>query len=79
MNGAWYFVTREGEEGPYPSERAAQLEVARYIQEQTDLLGFQAAREKAQTKRRKLELVALDSRPRIRPSEPLLRKQKVYI
>ena len=79
MNGSWYFVTREGEEGPYPSECEARIEVARYIRGQNDLLSFQAAREEVQTTARKLELVSLDDRPRIRPSEPLLVKQKVYI
>ena len=79
MNGAWYFVTREGEEGPYPSESEARMEVARYIRGQTDLLSFQTAREEVQTKARTLELVALDDRPRIRPSEPLLVKQRVHI
>ena len=62
-----------------PSEREAQIEVVRYIREQTDLLSFLAAREEVQTKGPALELVALDDRPRIRPSEPLLVKQRVYI
>lgn len=79
MNGSWYFVTREGEEGPYPTECEAQLEVARFISEQTELQNFQAAREEKRARGRKLELVGLDDRPRIRPSEPLLRKQKVHI
>jgi hypothetical protein len=79
MNGSWFFVTREGEEGPYPSECEAQIEVARYISEQTELAHFQASREEGRAKESKLALVTAGVRPRIRPSEPLLRKRKVYI
>jgi len=79
MNGSWYFVTREGEEGPYPSECEAQIEVARYISEQTELANFQSSREEKQAKERKLALVTPYNRPRIRPSEPLLLKRKVYL
>jgi hypothetical protein len=79
MNGAWYFVTREGEEGPYPSESEAQIEVARYISDQAELANFQASREEERAKGRKQALVTADNRPRIRPSEPPLLKRKVYI
>jgi hypothetical protein len=72
-------VTREGEEGPYPSECEAQIEVARYISEQTELAHFQASREEEPAKESKLALVTAGVRPRVRPSEPLLRKRKVYI
>ena len=82
MNGSWYFATREGEQGPYPSEQQAQMEIVRFIAEKTELAGFQKAREashaclgNAQT----LELVQLDDRPRIRPSEPQLLKREVHI
>lgn len=30
-NGQWWFSTREGEEGPYPSREAAEAAMARYV------------------------------------------------
>jgi len=79
MNGSWYFVTREGEEGPYPSEKQAQIEISRFISAKTDLASFQRAREARHAKVRDLKFPKLDQRSRIRPSEPLLAKRKVYI
>ena len=44
-NGAWYFITREGEEGPFPTECEAQAGVQRFITSRTELAQFQAKRE----------------------------------
>jgi hypothetical protein len=33
MNGDWYYFTREGECGPYPSREIARRELARYVSE----------------------------------------------
>ncbi len=30
-NGQWWFSTREGEEGPYPSREAAETAMQRYV------------------------------------------------
>jgi len=50
LNGRWYFSTREGEQGPFASERQAQFEIARFITEKTDLAHFQREREEASRK-----------------------------
>ncbi len=44
MNGAWYFSTREGDEGPYPTRAAAEREIRRFTMDVTTLSGFQASR-----------------------------------
>lgn len=44
MNGAWYFLTREGDEGPYPTRAAAERETRRFTMEVTTLSGFQESR-----------------------------------
>jgi predicted ATPase len=45
MNGAWYFATREGEQGPFASELEALKEIKRFITEKTELAQFQRKRE----------------------------------
>jgi hypothetical protein len=47
FNGQWYFATREGDCGPYPSKEIARQEVSRYINERAELSGFQDSREHA--------------------------------
>ena len=84
MNGSWYFATREGDKGPYPSEQQAQAEICRFISEKTELAKFQKAREAQHARSlasitQKLELVMPDDRPRIRQSQPALAQRKVYI
>ena len=44
VNGAWYFLTREGDEGPYPTQATAERETRRYTMEVTTLSGFQESR-----------------------------------
>lgn len=44
MNGQWYFSTREGEQGPFPSKGAAERGLARFINETVELDGFQRSR-----------------------------------
>lgn len=83
-NGAWYFTTREGEEGPYPSEDQVQIEVQRFITARTELAQFQAKREleaaaSVAKSVHKLEVIMPDDRARIRPCEPVLAQRKVYM
>ena len=47
FNGQWYFATREGDCGPYPSKEIARQEVTRYISERAALSGFQDSRDQA--------------------------------
>lgn len=44
MNSAWYFSTREGDEGPYATQAVAEREAGRYKMEVTTLSGFQQSR-----------------------------------
>ena len=44
LNGAWYFTTREGERGPYPSPEEADLQLRRYKEEMSELQSFQKSR-----------------------------------
>ena len=46
MNELWYFASREGDRGPFVSERQAQDEMAQFVLEQTELSDFQQSREK---------------------------------
>lgn len=84
LNGAWYFTTREGDEGPFPNEQIAHAEVERFITARTELAKFQADRALKQDSKSKdagikLELVALDDRPRIRATESVPANQRVYV
>jgi len=45
LNGAWYFSTREGERGPFPSREAAEKELMLFTQEVNELQSFQKSRE----------------------------------
>lgn len=45
FNGQWYFATREGDCGPFPSKEIARQEVSRYISERAALSGFQDSRD----------------------------------
>lgn len=45
MNELWYFASREGDKGPFLSERKARREVERFVVEQTELADFQHRRE----------------------------------
>ena len=40
VNGDWYFSAREGDQGPYPNEMTAALELERFIEEQLALQKF---------------------------------------
>lgn len=84
MNGSWYFATREGDQGPFRSEVNAQAEIKRFIMEKTELAHFQKTREAerangAPIAAQKLELVALDERPLLRPQHPARVQRKVHI
>ena len=45
LNGAWYFTTREGEQGPFESRERAQEELDFFTSEKSDLYSFQKSRE----------------------------------
>lgn len=45
MNGSWYFAAREGEMGPFPTQKAAQFEMIRYVADRQALESFQRSRE----------------------------------
>ncbi len=47
LNGAWYFGTREGDQGPFVRKEIALLEMARYSDERVALRRFQKSRESA--------------------------------
>jgi hypothetical protein len=89
MNGAWYFATREGDQGPYPSEVQAQLEIKRFITEKTELAHFQQAREDERLRsslrvegaedKYTIEFIPSHELPRMRPSKRPLSKRKVHI
>jgi hypothetical protein len=84
MNGQWYFCTREGEQGPFPSKGAAQRALQRYINEKVELDGFQRSRKDAPAVKRRpvsegpltLELVPLErtSPPALAPAPTLPKK-----
>ena len=44
-NGQWFFVTREGEQGPYPKRDQAEAALERFIGEKVDLRHFQDTRD----------------------------------
>ncbi len=89
INGAWYFATREGDQGPFASEAQVQAEVQRFVTEKTELAHFQKSREHQRTRQLalasddehgpSLELLRTSDRPRMRPAERRLAKHKVYI
>ena len=84
MNGCWYFATREGDQGPFRSEVSAKAEIKRFIMEKTELAHFQKTREAERANSRpiaaqKLELVALDERPLLRPQHYPRLQRKVHI
>ncbi len=45
LNGAWYYSTREGEKGPFPTAKKAEQELERFKAEMSDLQKFQKNRE----------------------------------
>ena len=45
MNGAWFFSSREGDVGPFPSQKVAERELVRFVNEQVALGEFQQSRE----------------------------------
>lgn len=63
LNGSWFFSTREGEMGPFPTQRKAEEELERFKAEMSDLQRFQKKRESA---RDELRLQADMSRERTR-------------
>lgn len=47
FNGQWFFATREGDCGPFPTKEIARAEVTRYIAEKAALVEFQKSRREA--------------------------------
>ena len=45
LNGAWYFGTREGDQGPFARKEIVLQELARYDEERRALRKFQKSRE----------------------------------
>ena len=45
LSEAWYFGTREGDQGPFRTHDRAVREISRYVAERQDLRTFQKARE----------------------------------
>ena len=83
MNEAWFFAAREGDQGPYPSEPEALVEMQRYIETQTQLKGFQNEREEARRAIAEggvteLEILPMD-RPSMRPAHKPRRQASVMI
>lgn len=46
MNGQWYFGSREGDCGPFRTPDLARAALARFINDKTELAGFQKSRER---------------------------------
>jgi hypothetical protein len=46
VDGSWYFSTREGDCGPFPTKKVAVREMERYLAECRALTRFQTARER---------------------------------
>jgi len=46
IDGSWYFATREGDCGPFPTKKVAVREMERYLAECRALSRFQNARER---------------------------------
>jgi hypothetical protein len=46
LNGQWFYTTREGENGPFPSRETALKEANRFVVERQDLDRFQKNRER---------------------------------
>lgn len=44
-NGQWFFATREGEYGPFPTEEMAHRELKRFLDAQMELQLFQLKRD----------------------------------
>ena len=63
MNGAWFIAAREGDQGPFPSHREAEVEVARFIGAKTELANFQSQRERSGSIIAKFELEPLELEP----------------
>ncbi len=59
LNGAWYFGTREEDQGPFARKQIALKEVERYANERVELRRFQQSREVAATQAEDLELAML--------------------
>lgn len=89
INGAWYFATREGDQGPFTSEAQVHMEIKRFITEQTELAEFQKSRDVVRKRALALaddddygpsiEVLPSRDRPRMRPAQRRLAKHKVYI
>jgi hypothetical protein len=47
LNGQWFYSTREGERGPFPTQKRAEEELERFKAEMSDLQRFQKNRETA--------------------------------
>lgn len=59
-NGQWFFVTREGEQGPYPDRDRAEAALKRFIGEMVDLKQFQGTREAGIIDADRLTLIRVD-------------------
>ena len=80
LNGSWFFSTREGEMGPYPTQKKAEEELNRFKAEMSDLQRFQKNRETQNTDLRIRAEMSLERTRVIRekrsapPSQPKLRE-----
>ena len=82
MNDGWYFASREGDIGPFVSERMAHDEVDRFLSERRELASFQCARDaraEVGPSASSLALVPLDERTTHRPAARPLANYKVMI
>ena len=63
LNGQWFYATREGEVGPFPTREEALREVDRFVRERRELDRFQRVREQEslQTSARVESLDRVDS------------------
>lgn len=78
MNEAWFFAAREGDQGPYPDEREAVVEMRRYIEAQVELANFEKGRAEARNNVLELELLPQD-RPTMRKHQPVRAQRRVMI
>lgn len=69
LNGTWFFSTREGEKGPYPTQKKAEEELERFKAEMSDLQKFQKNRETVK-KDLKLQLQTVPTLDRARVVRP---------
>jgi len=88
-NGAWFLAAREGDQGPFESEREARKEAARLVSEKKELAHFQASLEEKRRLARRagqpsdspIPLALVTNRKRVaeRPRQSVFATREVFI